>query len=683
MAAPGSEADIAATRTLGDRLEQARRTRFFGRGDEIALFQRMLRQPADAPAVLFVHGPGGIGKSALLAHFARVAENAGRCVVALDANHVEPTPAGFEAAWASLLGTAPGDGAFPEALVLLIDTFERLLPLERWLRENFLPRLPADAVVVFAGRQRADAAWRLDTGWAELATQRALGALTEADACALLAARGVPSVLQARAVALASGHPLALSLLADALRSGRIEILDAPAREEMLRTLVERFAQDIPSTAHRKALQALVLARTTTESLLAHLLGAEAAESLYDWLRRLPFVQEDAHGLMPHELAREAFDAEWAARDPTPLEALRQGILDHLTARIARLGDDEQFGFAREWLFMFRKHPSIGRYFDLAQLDTHHLDGWHARDRPALRTLLREQLGEASMHIAENWLARQPDALQVTRDRSGVACGFALLLDLARLDGTEAGFDPALEALAPMLARRPLQPGDEGWCLRLMLHEDHPQPPHPTFMLVSQRMIRLWITHRRLAWTLIAMPNPESLQALFTGMTRYHWHRPMPEADFEVGGRRFGVFARDWKAEPHPAWPSAETSAAMPLARDAFAAAVREALRHFKRPDLLAVNPLVDCAFLRDAEAPSCEALRFAICEAVQALAEHPRDEKFFHALRLTFLDPGPAQEKVAAELGLPFNTYRYHLARGIGRVVEALWQRELRASRR
>ena len=166
-------------------------------------------------------------------------------------------------------------------------------------------------------------------------------------------------------------------------------------------------------------------------------------------------------------------------------------------------------------------------------------------------------------------------------------------------------------------------------------------------------------------------------------MTRYHWHRRVSEADFEVGGHCFGVFARDWKAEPHPAWPSPDTSAAKPLARDAFAEAVREALRHFKRPDLLAVNPLVDCAFLGDARTPSCEALRLAIGDAVQALSEHPRDEKFFHALRLTFLDPGPAQEKVAEELGLPFSTYRYHLTRGIGRVVEALWQRELRASRR
>ena len=108
----------------------------------------------------------------------------------------------------------------------------------------------------------------------------------------------------------------------------------------------------------------------------------------------------------------------------------------------------------------------------------------------------------------------------------------------------------------------------------------------------------------------------------------------------------------------------------------AFVDAVREALRHYTRTDRLVTNALLRCAFLR--HEPSVEGLRTALSQAVHALAAHPKEEKFFHALRLTYLDPGASQEKVAEELGLPFNTYRYQLARGIDRVVEVLWQREL-----
>ena len=43
-----------------------------------------------------------------------------------------------------------------------------------------------------------------------------------------------------------------------------------------------------------------------------------------------------------------------------------------------------------------------------------------------------------------------------------------------------------------------------------------------------------------------------------------------------------------------------------------------------------------------------------------------------------TFLQPAATQELAAERLGLPFSTYRYHLAGGIRRVTEQLWQREL-----
>jgi hypothetical protein len=65
---------------------------------------------------------------------------------------------------------------------------------------------------------------------------------------------------------------------------------------------------------------------------------------------------------------------------------------------------------------------------------------------------------------------------------------------------------------------------------------------------------------------------------------------------------------------------------------------------------------------------------------ALPIFAAHPADRKFHQALRRTWLVPGAKQEAVAEDLGLPFTTYRYHLARGAERLSELLWQRELRA---
>ena len=50
-------------------------------------------------------------------------------------------------------------------------------------------------------------------------------------------------------------------------------------------------------------------------------------------------------------------------------------------------------------------------------------------------------------------------------------------------------------------------------------------------------------------------------------------------------------------------------------------------------------------------------------------------------ALERTYLRPAPTQEAAAELLDLPFSTYRGHLTRGVERVVDWLWQRELYGS--
>ncbi|TAL24705.1 MAG: hypothetical protein EPO01_05025 [Aquabacterium sp.] len=680
----------ATPRTLADRLAAARRARFIGRREELAAFARMLEPGHHAP-VMFVRGPGGIGKTTLLREFAELAEARGRIVVTLDGRNVEPIPERFEQGFLDALGGL--DDTVPDGLVLLVDTFEAVAPLEHWLRDQFLPRLPADAVVVLAGRTAADTRWRSDPGWAELATQRVLAHLSPDEACAYLDARGVPHEQRRRAVELAHGHPLALSLLADALRASRTQVLDSPGeRLPLMRTLLERYAEDMPTPEHRTAFGTLILARSTSESLLADLVSPQQAEGLYDWLRRLPFVEEGPHGLLPHDLVREAFEADWTARDAPRVEAVRNGIIRHLNARIHRLGDDERYRFTRDWMFLLRKHPMVGPFFDWsADFDVLYCDELREGDEEALVALTADLLGVQNAAIARHWVRRQPEAVHITRDQEGRLCGYGLSVDLALVEEADLQVDPALRLAVDHIHRHaPMRAGDLGLIGRFVLHQGSRMPPNPTFSHGSLAMLVKFLTQVRLAWTLMFFPDADLLLPLFNGMKDYHWQHRLRELDFEADGLRFGCYGRDWRAEPNPAWlactqqdhhhhdrprHAAEEEA---LSRVAFVDAVREALRHYTRTDRLVTSALLRCAFLR--HEPSVEGLRSALSQAVHALAGHPKEEKFFHALRLTYLDPGASQEKVAEELGLPFNTYRYQLARGIDRVVESLWQRELGA---
>src|SRR5262245_11643625 len=170
-----SVSDSRAPRRLADSLDALRDRYFVGRDSELEVFRAALqREVADRPvALLYVHGPGGVGKTVLLRRFGRLASAGGASPITLDARDVEPSPSGFLSALRGALNLVDADSPF-DALarqarpVLLIDTFELLSPLDTWLRELFLPQLPDQALVVVAGRLPPSAAWRGDPAWSEL-----------------------------------------------------------------------------------------------------------------------------------------------------------------------------------------------------------------------------------------------------------------------------------------------------------------------------------------------------------------------------------------------------------------------------------------------------------------------------------------------------------------------------------
>ncbi len=121
-------------------------------------------------------------------------------------------------------------------------------------------------------------------------------------------------------------------------------------------------------------------------------------------------------------------------------------------------------------------------------------------------------------------------------------------------------------------------------------------------------------------------------------------------------------------------------SAAPGLSHEAFAAATRAALRDFVRTPRLATNPLVDAQIVKRAAEPEPVGphhVRRVIEAAAHALDAHPRDRKLLRALHATYLKPAPTQEKAAERLGLPYGTYRRHLARGTERLISILWECE------
>ncbi|MFD9700136.1 ATP-binding protein [Lentzea sp. NPDC059081] len=275
-----------------------------GRDAERAVLDRVL---TGSSLVAYLHGPGGIGKSALLRHTARQARLAGREVVRVDARSLHADPRRLEEA------AAPA--SVEEGAVLLVDAFEHCGRAERWLRDTFLPRLAEGAAVVIASRTAPDPEWTLDPGWARIFAPLVVRPLDATASDALLAARGVAPERRGAITSFAGGNPLVLSLGACAASPG-----------DVLTTLVDRLVGEVPGFVHRRGLDVLAQARVTRESVLREVLGDEDAATVFCWLRRQPYVEATPDGLVPHDAVRAALDADLRWRDPERHEDVRARV---------------------------------------------------------------------------------------------------------------------------------------------------------------------------------------------------------------------------------------------------------------------------------------------------------------------------------------------------------------------
>ncbi|MBZ0288399.1 MAG: ATP-binding protein, partial [Anaerolineae bacterium] len=292
---------------LGGRLRAARNARFVGRVAEKDLFQTALSASELPFYILYIFGPGGVGKTALLGQLMSLSQEMAVPSYYLDVRSIDPDPLAFLDALCRVLGIGQQD-SFSQHLakmprcVLFIDTYETLAPLDTWMRENFLPELPENTLIVMAGRNALSPGWRADPGWQMLTRSISLRNLEPSDARDYLARRAVPPNQHSPILDFTHGHPLALSLVAD-VHSQRDDVEFQPESvPDVVKTLLAQFVQKVPGPAHRAALEVCPLVRITTESLLADMLDMPDAHELFEWLSGLSFIEGGQEGIFPHDL---------------------------------------------------------------------------------------------------------------------------------------------------------------------------------------------------------------------------------------------------------------------------------------------------------------------------------------------------------------------------------------------
>jgi hypothetical protein len=634
--------------TLGGRVAARDAARFVGRAAELARLEGLLGD--DPPvSVALLHGPGGVGKSALMRELARRAGARGATPVEIEARGLAPL--------AEELDRAIAPAMTARRPLVLLDSWERLAALDGHLRRHLLPRLPADALVVIASRHAPGRSW-FGAGWDHVVLDLPLSPLGAGDADALLAVHGVQDpARRAAAVAWAGGSPLALVLVADApvaLLAGR----DAEAPPEVVDALLRRLLDSQPEGDGRAVLSVAALARVTTPALLAAVLPEVDAERCFAWLCDHPSAEPLGEGVTLHDLVGRALRADLRGRAPELERDLRRRLVDALYARgaadgLLRLTLDLQHLVqdpAIRWGFAW--DPS-GRL----RIDTPRVgdpDAIAARSGRAARVWLAD---------ARRWFDDAPERVTVVRDEDDIIAGYGIAATPANAPAFAAD-DPVIGPRLRHAARK--VPGGAAVVFRQAVDLTHGSGASVTSLLGLAGILGSGLANPAAAYLPIVRGDlaAEAFSAACGA-------RPIDELVVERAGVRVECHNLDYGPGGLLAFQHAAVYRGLGLPPPATLPTleeVRQALRHLGSPALLARGPLAPAT---GTLAERAAAARARVEQAVdEAFGESVEDRQLREVLVHGYLGPAPGHEQAAAELHLSRAAYFRRLRAAVARVA-------------
>ncbi|WP_238437111.1 MULTISPECIES: helix-turn-helix transcriptional regulator [unclassified Frankia] len=478
--------------SVSDRLAAAAAVALVGRAEERARLAALLAP--HGPAAVFVHGPGGIGKTALVT--GTLASTSLTCV-SLDGRQLEPTaPGALAALGAALGGPTPSTVAAAERVaaagvdVLVIDSFERLNLLDGWIRNELIAGLPATVTTLLVGRRGPNSAWRTAPGWRSLLGELLVGPLTSEDVDKLLAARGVEGDDAARIRGFARGHPLAVVMACEALARRPGLPLGSGAPAEVVEDLFAVILDGL-SPPERAVAEAASVLRRATLPLLAAVVDEPDAEQAWRTLRGLPFAVTTATGVELAGLAAPVLLEALELRDPVRVRTIRTAAARAILDSLAQGPDWE--GTAD--LLHLVQNPMIRNAYAPPGMLAHPAEQARGDDRAEIVAIAARFGGQVTARLAELWWQARRDAFAVVRAADGGVAAFSVT---AAVDDVAEPVraDPLVQAVADHLLDDPMPPDAHAVVFRWALGNRHGERPTPEVAALVTDLKRTYLQMR-------------------------------------------------------------------------------------------------------------------------------------------------------------------------------------------
>lgn len=689
--------------SVAELLSAARRRSFVGREREIEIFERLLDAPAPDCVLLNVYGPGGQGKTTLVKHCIDLCGKRKIGHALIDAREVEPHPAAFMEAVRASLGksVAAGQDVFealnelPGKAVVFIDTYEKISPIDDWVRTDFLPNLPSNVLTVICGRNAPSVGWLSDPGWKALMKTIQLRNFSPEETEDYLRRRNMPEDKIGPIQHFTHGHPLALSVVADIYEQYPDKNFSPDESPDVIRTLLQLFVRQVPSPMHRAALEVCSIVNLLTESLLAEVMGVEDASELFNWMCGLSFVSIGREGVYPHDIAREALCADLKWRHPDWNAELHHRARHYYHRKLKEASGESQRRILFDLIFLHRMNPVVRPFFEWQETGSFWVDLANAQDMPLLRDMIRRHEGQESLAAFDFWVQKLPALVWVWRDGAKQANAFVLKINGHELVAEKTLPDAAAQKVIDYQNRHlHLRQNEQSVIFRMWMANDTHQQVSPLQSSIFLTIVQYYFTPG-LAVSFLEVVQP----AFWKGVLSYADLTHVPELDFEVNGVPHGFYVHDWRMRPPLAWLELMGKREVGIAADMaietpqlqvivlseaeFGESIAEALRHFHNNNQLMQNPLIRSKFIvhrsgSDAgDGERVGVLKDKILAVIKEIEESPIDGKYHRVLYRTFVNPVGSQEKTADFLNMSFSTYRRYLAAGTQRVAEILWKEE------